>query len=56
MKKIIVHHEAEVELWQAVNYYESKRLGLGLEFEKETSRAGTHPSSSSRLAAEKLRY
>ncbi len=39
MKMIIIHHSAEIELWQAVEYYESKRCGLGLEFEKEVSKA-----------------
>jgi toxin ParE1/3/4 len=39
MKRIIVHSEAEIELWQAVNYYETKRLGLGLDLEKEVTRA-----------------
>ena len=38
MKKVIVHQGAEVELWQAVDYYELKRTGLGLELEKEIRR------------------
>lgn len=39
MKHIIVHHEAELELWQAVDYYESKCAGLGLDLEQEVRRA-----------------
>ncbi len=33
MKKIIIHDEAERELWHAVDYYEDKVAGLGLDFE-----------------------
>lgn len=32
-------HEAEVELWEAVAYYEDKASGLGLDFEAEIERA-----------------
>jgi toxin ParE1/3/4 len=39
MKRVIVHSEAELELWQAVDYYETKSSGLGLDFEREVSRA-----------------
>lgn len=39
MKRIIVHSEAELELWRAVEYYETKSVGLGLDFEQEVSRA-----------------
>ncbi len=39
MKHIIVHREAEIELWQAVEYYEIKHVGLGLSLEQEVSRA-----------------
>ncbi|MES0489210.1 MAG: type II toxin-antitoxin system RelE/ParE family toxin [Leptospirales bacterium] len=39
MKRLIVHHEAELELWQAVDYYETKSSGLGLDFEQEVSQA-----------------
>ena len=39
MKHIIVHSEAELELWQAVEYYEAKRVGLGLNLEQEVSHA-----------------
>jgi len=38
MKRIIVHCEAELELWQAVDYYETKCVGLGLDLEREVSR------------------
>ena len=31
--------EAEVELWEAVAYYEDKASGLGLDFEAEIERA-----------------
>ena len=37
MNRIIVHSEAELELWQAVEYYETKSVGLGLDFEEEIS-------------------
>ena len=39
MKRIIVHSEAELELWQAVDYYETKYASLGLDLEQEVSRA-----------------
>jgi len=39
MKQIIVHSEAEPELWQAVDYYEARCAGLGLDFEHEVSLA-----------------
>ncbi len=39
MKRIIVHSEAELELWQAVDYYETKYVGLGLDLEQEVSRS-----------------
>ncbi len=39
MKCIIIHSEAELELWQAVDYYETKCVGLGLDFEQEVSRS-----------------
>ena len=39
MKHIIVHSEAELELWQAVEYYEAKCVGLGLNLEQEVSHA-----------------
>ena len=39
MKRLIVHDEAELELWQAVDYYEMKSSGLGLDLEQEVSQA-----------------
>ncbi len=33
MKKIIIHEEAEKELWHSVDYYEDKVAGLSLDFE-----------------------
>jgi toxin ParE1/3/4 len=39
MKSIIIHSEAELELWQVVAYYESKCTGLGLGLEQEASQA-----------------
>lgn len=35
MKQIVVHSEAELELWQAVDFYEARCAGLGLDFEHE---------------------
>ena len=32
-------HEAEVELWEAVAYYEEQSVGLGLDFEAEIERS-----------------
>ena len=39
MKKIIIHEEAEKELWHAVEFYEDKVNGLGLDLEKEVEKA-----------------
>lgn len=39
MKKLIIHSEAELELRQAVAYYENKCTGLGLDLEREVSQA-----------------
>jgi len=39
MKRLLVHEEAELELWQAVDYYEVKSAGLGLDLEHEVSLA-----------------
>ena len=39
MKEIIVHSEAELELWFAVDYYEEIRRGLGLDLEEEIRHA-----------------
>lgn len=38
MKPVIIHEEAELELWQAVSFYESKVAGLGLDFESQIRR------------------
>ena len=35
MTAISLLHEAEVELWEAVGYYEEKAAGLGLDFAAE---------------------
>lgn len=35
MKNIIIHSEAELELWQTVDFYETRYTGLGLDFGKE---------------------
>ncbi|HNS23003.1 MAG TPA: hypothetical protein PKH24_21070 [Sedimentisphaerales bacterium] len=35
MTPVTILREAEVELWEAVGFYESKCRGLGLDFEKE---------------------
>ena len=32
-------HEAEVELWEAVAYYEKQSTGLGLDFESEIEKS-----------------
>ena len=39
MKKIIIHEDAEKELWHSVDYYEDKVTGLGLDFEYEIQKA-----------------
>ena len=39
MSEITILHEAEVELWDAVAYYEDKADGLGLDFETEIERS-----------------
>lgn len=35
MMPVAILHEAEVEIWDAVAYYEGKSPGLGLDFEAE---------------------
>jgi len=35
MTPVTILHEAEAELWQAVEYYESQAQGLGLDFQTE---------------------
>jgi len=42
MNPLIVHEDAERELWEAVDYYETKSTGLGLDLEKEIRQAFKH--------------
>ncbi len=39
MNDVTILHEAEIELWEAVAYYEEKSPGLGLDFETEIERS-----------------
>ena len=39
MTSVIILHEAELELWEAVEFYENRCAGLGLDFEKEAKAA-----------------
>jgi len=39
VKTVIIHEDAEKELWYAVDYYEDKIAGLGLVFENEIQKA-----------------
>ena len=39
MTPATILHEAEVELWEAVEFYESKCVGLGLDFERAAKAA-----------------
>ena len=39
MTEVTFLHEAEVELWDAVAYYEDKAAGLDLDFEVEIERS-----------------
>ena len=39
MMAATILHEAEVELWDAVAYYEDQSHGLGLDFEAEVERS-----------------
>lgn len=39
MKALILHDDAEAELWDGVAYYEREALGLGLDFLSEAVRA-----------------
>ncbi len=39
MIQATILHEAEVELWEAVAYYEEQAAGLGLDFEAEIERS-----------------
>lgn len=38
MTSATILHEAELELWEAVAYYENKAAGLGLDFQTEIER------------------
>lgn len=38
MIPVTLLHEAEIELWEAVAYYEDKATGLGLDFASEIER------------------
>ena len=39
MTPVILLHEAEIELWETVAYYEEKSSGLGLDFASEIERS-----------------
>jgi toxin ParE1/3/4 len=39
MTPLTILHEAEIELWEAVQFYENRCVGLGLDFEKEIKAA-----------------
>ena len=39
MTPISILHEAEIEVWEAVQFYENRSAGLGLDFEKEIKTA-----------------
>lgn len=39
MMDVTILHEAEVELWEAVAYYEDRAAGLGLDFASEIERS-----------------
>ncbi len=41
MMPAVILHEAEVELWDAIAYYEDKSPGLGLDFALELERSVT---------------
>jgi hypothetical protein len=36
--KVVLLHEAEIEFWQSVDYYERKFPGLGVRFKEEVDR------------------
>ena len=36
--KVVLLHDAEVEFWQSVDYYERKERGLGISFKEEVDR------------------
>ena len=35
MKPVVLHADAEAEVWEALDYYEAQRAGLGGEFRRE---------------------
>lgn len=39
MTPVLILHEAEIELWEAVMFYENRCAGLGLDFEREIKAA-----------------
>jgi hypothetical protein len=39
MTPIVILHEAQTELWEAVEFYDNRSAGLGLDFEKEIKAA-----------------
>jgi hypothetical protein len=39
MMPITILHEAEIKLWEAVQFYENRCIGLGLDFEREIKAA-----------------
>ena len=39
MTPVTILREAEVELWEAVGYYEDKAAGLGLDFQAEVEKS-----------------
>ena len=39
MKRLVVHQDAEEELWESVAFYEKRVKGLGLAFEAEIRRS-----------------
>ncbi|HSW02635.1 MAG TPA: type II toxin-antitoxin system RelE/ParE family toxin [Sedimentisphaerales bacterium] len=39
MTSIAILHEAEIELWEAVEFYENRCAGLGLDLEREIKAA-----------------
>ena len=35
---VVLHHEAEIEFWESVAYYQNKNPGLGIRFKEEVDR------------------
>lgn len=56
MRRLRFHPEASLELNEAIDYYDSRVPGLGLEFSAEVERSGAqlldHPESSERALAD----